>query len=487
MPASFNPCLREPNVPKSPRPRHGSREAADPTADEQPLVGSRNLREQPPPPGFTGRYLVLLEQDDHAAGVPALRNVAGLRVARSSDYADRSVLSALAEADGLVFDTLRVAVVNAPPDGFRAMAAAPVASGILAIEPERLVHVLPGERVAIPAMPPGPAPDASSVDAAYSAYLRGYRDGVADLAGRLLREPTPTGLSAAETSSACCEAELTWGLQATHAGFSTWSGRGVRVAVLDTGVDLEHPDFTGRSIRVASFVPEEGPEDGHGHGTHCIGTACGTASPARPPRYGIAGGAEILAGKVLDSRGGGDDGGVLAGIDWALTNGCGVVSLSLGAPVHVGDRPSAVFEQVGRRALRRGTLIVAAAGNESRRPDEVRPVSHPANCPSIMAVAAVDRNLQVAWFSCAGVHPQGGQIDIAAPGVAVRSAWPGSQPYNTLNGTSMAAPHVAGIAALLAEADQTARGYALWALLVQLARRLPLPPGDVGAGLVQAT
>lgn len=466
-------------MPKSPSSRRGSLEAAAGTP-----AGARNARE--PPPGFTGRFLILLAAEEDRAAVPALRNVAGLRVARSGDYAGRPALAALDEADGLVLDELRVAVVHAPPDALQALAAADARAGILAVEPERVVHALPHGAVGIPEHPiDGPVEAGAAGSAVAAAYLRGYRDAVNDLTGRLLR-----GMPAADAPMAAApafaEAELTWGLQATRAGFSAWSGRGVRVAVLDTGLDLGHPDLGGRPVEAVSFVAGEGPEDGHGHGTHCIGTACGALSPRQPPRYGVAGGAEILAGKVLDSRGRGEDAGILAGIDWALTQGCAVVSLSLGAPVRPGDPPSAVFEQVGRRALRRGTLLVAAAGNESRRPDEVRPVGHPANCASIMAVGAVDRNLQVAWFSCAGFDPQGGQIDIAAPGVAVRSAWPGAQLYATLDGTSMAAPHVAGIAALLAEADPSARGYALWALLVQNARRLPLPARDVGAGLVQA-
>lgn len=463
-------------MPRSPSSRRSAREAA--AAGEPADIPNR--RQQEPPPGLTGRFLLLLAEEGRDAGAKALRNVAGLRVAHSSDYAGGAMASALDEADGLVLEALRVAVVHAPPEGLEALAAAEPGAGILAIEPERVVHALPGGRVGIPGSPAeadGPG-DAPSPD-----YLRGYRDAVNDLAGRLLGEP---GAPAMGAPAPGCEAELTWGLQATRAGLSTWSGRGVRVAVLDTGLDLAHPDLAGRAVEAVSFVAGEGPEDGHGHGTHCIGTACGTLSPRQPPRYGVAGGAEIHAGKVLGNNGQGTDAGILAGIDWALRQGCAVVSLSLGAPAQVGDRPSPVFEQVGQRSLRRGTLIVAAAGNESRRPNEVRPVGHPANCPSIMAVGALDRSLRVAWFSCAGLAPQGGQVDIAAPGVAVRSAWPAPGLYNTLSGTSMATPHVAGIAALMAEADPSARGYALWARLVQNAQRLPLPARDVGAGLALA-
>jgi subtilisin family serine protease len=458
-------------MPSSPSPRRSARDAAPPGP-----AGTRNAREQAPPPGFTGRQLVLLAEDDRDAGVRALESAAGLRIARSGDYRRKPLLAALDEADGLVLDGIGIAIVNTPPDGVRALTAGGPA--ILAVEPERIVQALPDGTVGIPADPADPGPGAALPSAE---YLRGYRDGIADLARRLLGEP-----ASAVEAPMDDEAELTWGLQATRAGFSTWTGRGVGVAVLDTGLDLAHPDLAGREVRAASFVAGEGPEDGHGHGTHCIGTACGGPAPRQLPRYGAAGGAVILVGKVLDDRGRGEDGGILAGIDWALTQAAAVVSMSLGAPVRPGDQHSAVFEQVAQRALKRGVLLVAAAGNESRRPHEIRPVGHPANCPSILAVGAVDRALQVAPFSCAGLDPDGGQVDLAAPGVAVRSSWPSPELYRTLNGTSMATPHVAGIAALLAEAEPSARGYALWARFVQGARRLPLPARDVGAGLVQA-
>ena len=162
--------------------------------------------------------------------------------------------------------------------------------------------------------------------------------------------------------------------------------------------------------------------------------------------------------------------------------------MSLGAPTRPGQTFSAVFETAAGRAMKAGTLIIAAAGNDSRRSQGMppAPVSHPANCPSIMAVAAIDDQLKVASFSNAGVNPSGGQIDIAGPGVRVRSSWPKPTLYNTISGTSMATPHVAGVAALLAEANPKASAAELWALLIRTARRLPLPASDVGAGFVQA-
>ena len=444
---------------------------------------------QVPGPGLTGSYLILLAEgrDEMRAGAEALRSVAGLKVAHSRDFQRKPIMSAFEEADTIIFDELGVAVSDTPPDQVQALSGVESASGILAVEPERVVYALndaPRIPTVLPAIPTLPA----GVSEAWSAdYLRGYREAVNQLIGRLLNEAAD-GLAelVTEPTPALNEAELTWGLQVTRAGFSRQTGAGIRVAVLDTGMDLQHLDFATRAIQSQSFVPGQTVQDGHGHGTHCIGTSCGPTAPQRLPRYGVATSADIFAGKVLSNQGSGTDRGILAGIQWAIVNRCAVVSMSLGAPTQIGTPPSVVFDQVGQRALRAGTLIVAAAGNDSNRPSLINPVSHPANCPSIMAVAAIDQQLRVARFSNAGLNPQGGQVDIAAPGVAVHSSWPRPVLYNRISGTSMATPHVAGIAAQLAEANPTVRGAALWALLVQTARRLPLPARDVGAGLVQA-
>jgi subtilisin len=281
-------------------------------------------------------------------------------------------------------------------------------------------------------------------------------------------------------------------LQATKVTSNRFSGAGIKIAVLDTGFDLTHPDFVGRTITTKSFISGEEVQDLQGHGTHCIGTSCGPLTPpdfSYPRRYGVAYQAEIFIGKVLSNAGSGSDGGILAGIDWAVSNGCHVVSMSLGAPARLGETYSTIYETVAQRALSQGTLIIAAAGNESYRPNTINPVGRPANCPSIMAVGAVDKQLQMSFFSNGSINPNGGQIDIAAPGLEVYSSWstkayPMAR-YNTISGTSMATPHVAGIAALHAEATGK-RGLELWALLMQNAQRLPLPSVDVGIGLVQA-
>lgn len=277
--------------------------------------------------------------------------------------------------------------------------------------------------------------------------------------------------------------EWTWGLQAVQAVESGYTGAGVRVAVLDTGFDTAHPDFAGRDVTTKSFISGEDALDGHGHGTHCIGTSCGPRQVEGSRGYGIASGASIFAGKVLSNSGSGSDTGILAGIDWALENDCHVISMSLGADVKEVHPP---YVAAGRRALELGTLIVAAAGNNARR-SQGNPgfVGAPANSPYIMAVAALDEELEVAEFSARSLPGRGGQVDISGPGVRVYSSWPGDQRYNTISGTSMATPHVAGVAALYCEATGY-RGRELWAELVQEGQRLESLSVDVGAGLTLA-
>lgn len=450
---------------------------------------SQNLGPEGPAPGTTGRYIVLFaEEDGGGAGASALSDTAGLSAVSVADLEERAVEGhQLESSEAVVFDELSVAVVDAAPDQAQALGAATTQeeSPILAVEPERVVYALQAERYGsapIPSFNPTAPTAGPSAD-----FLRGYRDAVDSLVGRVLGDGgLPGGITEEVAAAAFDESEFTWGLQATKAAASRFSGRGVRVAVLDTGLDLQHPDFQGRSISSRSFVLGEEAQDGHGHGTHCIGTACGPRQPGQSPRYGIAFDADIFAGKVLSNRGSGSDGGILAGIAWAIANGCRVISMSLGAPVEPGQGFSPIFEAVAQRALAAGTLIVAAAGNESNRPQMIAPVGHPANCPSIMAVSALDAQGRVAFFSCGSVNHPGGGVDISGPGVSVRSSWPRPVLYRAINGTSMATPHVAGIAALHAQAKPEARGRALAQIVFESARRLPLLSTDVGVGLVQA-
>ncbi len=282
-------------------------------------------------------------------------------------------------------------------------------------------------------------------------------------------------------------AAATWGVQATGADRAPFTGAGVGVAVLDTGLDLGHPDFAGREIVAQSFVPNEQVQDVNGHGTHCAGTAAGPGAQGNTPRYGVASGARLHVAKVLGDSGAGRERDILAGMLWAISTGCAVISISLGRAVRDGEGPSPDYERIGRLALDRGSLIVAAAGNDSsRRYGHIAPVGAPANSASIMAVGALDQRLAVAEFSSGGVNPSGGEVDLAAPGVGILSAYPRPEVYRILRGTSMACPHVAGLAALWAESDPALRGQALWDRLVATARPLRLPRRDAGAGLAQA-
>ncbi|MFJ6676531.1 S8 family serine peptidase [Actinosynnema sp. NPDC091369] len=393
---------------------------------------------QPAGAETTGRYLVLLDDKSVAAGAREMNRVAGIRAASTADSATRAEFAA---ADGVIFQELGIAVVNATPDQVTQLTRAAEAPGPIAVvEAERVVH-------------------------AYTA-------------------PPDTGEAAAVDESV-----FTWGLQAVGANISSATGKGVRLAVLDTGFTVAHPDFAGRAVMTQSFIDGETVDDAHGHGTHCIGSAAGPRKAASGgPGYGVAHEAEIYAGKVLSNRGSGSDSGILAGIEWAIANGCAVVSMSLGAAVRPGTPHSQIFEQAATRAMAKGTLIIAAAGNESSRPGKVAPVGHPANCPSILSVGAVDVNRAIAFFSCGTVDTVG-QVDVVGPGVDVYSSWnsetSGIGLHKRIQGTSMATPHVAGVAALIAE-KHGSRGWELWARLSQTARRLALPSTDVGAGLVQA-
>lgn len=284
-------------------------------------------------------------------------------------------------------------------------------------------------------------------------------------------------------------AQSTWGLKATGAVDSPFTGKGVKVAILDTGIAADHPDFEGRSLTLESFVLDGSTDDLQGHGTHTAGTIFGPRAPGpgAVPGYGCAPDVSLYVGKVLNNSGFAPEGAVFEGMEWALDAGCDIVSMSLGRAVRRGEPPSMIYERIAASALGEGCLFIAAAGNDSARASgRIAPVSEPANTPSIMAVAAVDETLAVADFSNGGVNRNGGAVDIAAPGVAVFSAAPAPRFYRTLQGTSMACPHVAGIAALWAESDFALRGQALWDALLANANALPVPERDVGAGIVQA-
>ncbi|MCX5607317.1 MULTISPECIES: S8 family serine peptidase [unclassified Streptomyces] len=422
--------------------------------------GSRHSTE------YTGRYVVLLDPGNQESGLNALRAAADIApVERVRGAAAANVSELLERPDvSVLFENLSVAVVEVRPENrFALVTTAEAEASILAAEPERMVYASP---ITTPQLAP-------------TDFFPAYRSDEEVVAHQSQAE------AAASLGPALDEQSMTWGLQAIRANISGMTGHGVKIAVLDTGVDTDHPDLIGCIEETASFVAGQTVEDGHGHGTHCIGTVAGPRNPRQGPRYGVACDARILAGKVLANNGEGPDGGILAGIEWAIARGAKVISLSLGAPVRPGALFANTYEILAKSALAMGTVIVAAAGNSSLRPGLVAPVEHPANCPSILAVASLDKALKTAFDSCGGINGQGGEVDIAGPGVAVRSAAPGGG-YARMSGTSMATPHVAGVLALLAEANPTASAAALKATLLSSAFPLPQPARDVGAGLLQA-
>ncbi|MFH8800739.1 S8 family peptidase [Streptomyces sp. NPDC017936] len=415
---------------------------------------------------FTGRYVIVFDPRDQESGLNALSSAAAIApVERVMGSETTNVGELLERPDVSVhFPDLGVAVVEVPPEKRHSLVTtAEAETSIIAAEPERMVY-------AFPVTAPQQAP---------TEFFPAYRSD----------EEVVTRHSRAEMAAgqgpAWDEQRWTWGLQAIRADMSHLTGRDVKIAVLDTGVDTHHPDFAGRIEATESFVPGEAVEDGNGHGTHCIGTAAGPAEPHEGPRYGVACDARILAAKVLSNAGTGTDGQIMAGMAWAVSRGARVISMSLGAPVRPGEIFPQTYEILAKRALERGTVIVAAAGNDSRRPPRIEPVSRPANCPSILAVAALDKAITPSFFSNGGINGQGGEIDIAAPGRDVRSARPGGG-YQNLSGTSMATPHVAGVLALLVEANPAASAADIMTALKAGAFPLAQPVRDTGAGLLQA-
>jgi subtilisin len=396
----------------------------------------------------TGRFLVTFKEGAVKDGAKSLE-ARGLRVADARDFKSQAInVEDVGDADSLMLPEIGVALVSSAPfaaQGLSVQDEIASDSPVESIDPEYFVF----------------ANDSTD-------YLRGFSRAVEVITrdmGSGLEMPMPE-LEEEEVQVA----GATWGLIKCRVPLSVRSGAGIKVAVLDTGMDLGHPDFAGRSITGQTFVGQP-VQDLHSHGTHCIGTACGPLAPiGMTPRYGIAHKSLIFAGKVLSNSGFGPQAGILAGINWAIANRCAVISMSLGSqtPVHP------AYTAAGRSALSAGSLIIAAAGNEHSN------TGAPANSPTIMSVAALEPSLRP-WMGS-----NFGKIEIAAPGTDVFSSVPRPTRYGTKTGTSMATPHVAGCAALWAETSPGLRGMNLWNKLIATARPLGLPASKVGRGLVQA-
>jgi subtilisin family serine protease len=207
------------------------------------------------------------------------------------------------------------------------------------------------------------------------------------------------------------------------------TGKGVTCYIVDTGIDYKHPEFGGRAaFGFDAFGGKGGDKDGHG--THVAGTVGGK-------EYGVAKGVLLVSVKVLDDHGNGTWSGILAGLDWISRDPRPrkVINMSIGGP------KNATVNAAVQKLVERGTIVVVAAGNESMPADQ----TSPASSPFAITVGASTRNDWVADFS-----NYGPAVDIHAPGLYIVSATPGGN-VDTFSGTSMAAPHVAGVIALLLE------------------------------------
>ncbi|MEU1081737.1 S8 family serine peptidase [Streptomyces sp. NPDC005908] len=250
-------------------------------------------------------------------------------------------------------------------------------------------------------------------------------------------------------------ADTTAQIGAPDAWAAGGTGTGVRVAVLDSGVDTTHPDLADRIVASRSFVPGEDVVDRNGHGTHTASTAVGTGAASGGKERGVAPDADLLVAKVLGDSGSGAVSGIIAGMEWAArAQHAKVISMSLGVSGwHTQDDP--MSQAVNRLSAETGALFVVAAGNDGPGPHSL---AAPGTADAALTVGAVDSADRLAEFSSAGPRMNDDALkpDLTAPGVDVLAArsqymsW-GEGYYHSNSGTSMATPHVAGAAAVLAQ------------------------------------
>ncbi|MFD5078736.1 S8 family serine peptidase [Streptomyces sp. NPDC058371] len=270
--------------------------------------------------------------------------------------------------------------------------------------------------------------------------------------------------------------------EAWAAGFD---GKGTKVAVLDTGVDADHPDLEGRIAASENFTDSEDASDHQGHGTHTTSTVGGTGAASDGRKKGVAPGAALLNGKVLNDSGSGATSWIIAGMQWAVDEGADVVSMSLGNPERTDctDPMSEATEELARSG--KNTLFVIAAGNTG---PTLNSVSSPGCAPSVLTVGAVDRDDTTASFSSRG--PAYGshtlKPEITAPGVDISAANAGGRgvyAYQSMSGTSMATPHVAGAAAIVKQRHPDWNAQQIKAALVSAADAdLPGDVRETGGG-----
>ena len=270
----------------------------------------------------------------------------------------------------------------------------------------------------------------------------------------------------------------------SDAAHPTSTGTGAVIAVVDTGVAAGHTDFAGQILPGHDFVQDDGTaQDGNGHGSHVSGIAL-AATGNGVGISSVAPGARLLPVRVLGDDGSGTSEDVAAGIDWARTNGAHIINLSLGSEIPiVGAAGGDEIDAAIRRALAAGVIVVAAAGNNG-----VPVCEQPAATEGLLCVGAVDKRKMRSFFSSFGqglgvVAPGGSSVPVT--GEDILSTVP-PDGYEEIAGTSQAAPHVAGVAALLV--SKGVRGQAAVKRILDTATDLG-PAGDdaqFGHGLVNA-
>ena len=281
------------------------------------------------------------------------------------------------------------------------------------------------------------------------------------------------------------ELDNSWGVKHIGAGDvhdDGNTGAGIKVAIIDTGIDYTHSDLDANYEHGYDFVNNDAnPMDDNGHGTHCAGIVAAEDNGAGV--VGVAPDAELYAVKVLDAAGSGYISDVVAGIEWSITNEMQIISMSLGS-----DRSSKAVRGACNNAYESGIVVVAAAGNYhyyfNPRGKLIKvdtAVDYPARYDSVIAVSATDSSDVRASFSCTGPN-----VELAAPGVDICSTVLEGK-YGTCSGTSMACPHVVGTAALVIASGITDNGD-VRARLQSTAKDLGDPRFDklYGYGLVDA-
>ncbi|WP_373466964.1 S8 family peptidase [Streptomyces umbrinus] len=278
--------------------------------------------------------------------------------------------------------------------------------------------------------------------------------------------------------------------KAWAAGFD---GKGVKIAVLDTGVDTTHPDLKDQVVAEKNFSAAPDATDKYGHGTHVASIAAGTGAKSAGKYKGVAPGAQLLNGKVLDDNGFGDDSGILAGMDWAAEQGADVVNLSLGGGDTAEIDP--LEAQVNKLSAEKGILFAIAAGNSGEFGEQT--VGSPGSAAAALTVGAVDDSDKLADFSSTGPGLDGAiKPDVTAPGVDTTAASAkgsiiaqevGEKPagYVTISGTSMATPHVAGAAAILKQQHPDWKYPELKAALTGSTKGGKYTPFQQGSGRIQ--